>query len=172
MKQGALSLHRGSHVAMVTEEAQNDAPPTALPRAEQFSVSPRWMCELKEFWETLHLARHATTPTPSPTPPNTQMFSPSSLSLLQTNIPSTNTRRRRSPDVFCRGRIPTQPLTFRRLEGREDLSSEKSCLLPQSFNPSAGGASGARRASCSAYRPPNHFAEPSLAPLFFSLFLF
>lgn len=84
----------------------------------------------------------------------------------------TKTRPRRSRDVFCHGIITTQPQTFRWLEEREDLLSTKSCLFPPSFNPSAGGASGAGRVSCSVYRPPNHFAEPSLALLFFSLFFF
>lgn len=43
-------------------------------------LSPRWKCELKECWETLHLACQAVPP------PTTQMFSPSSTPCCK-NIP-------------------------------------------------------------------------------------
>lgn len=104
---------------------KTNVPPATfrLPSSWTLSVlSPRWMCELKEFWDALHLACQASTPDPPYTPQTPRPHRRFQLRLcLAANIRPTKTRRGRSRDVLCHAIITTQPLAFRWLEGRQEV---------------------------------------------------
>lgn len=104
---------------------KTNVPPASfcLPSSWTLSVlSPRWMCELKEFWEALHLACQASTPAPPTLPKLPDPTDVFHLRLcLAANISPTKTRRGWSRDVLCHAIITTQPLAFRWLEGREEV---------------------------------------------------